>query len=485
MNIERILIMEDDMQLRGFLEAHLKRRSYQVVAVASIGEGRRVIGEGEVDLIISDIRFPDGDGVEFLSTLRRNKNQVLHITMTGYGSIASAVEAMRLGSTDYLVKPFTTEQLDLAIQRLENWKRLINENDYLRREQAEAPVCQEILGQSKAIAQVQSLINRVAPTKASVLIHGESGTGKELVARAIWDASPRRDAAFIKLNCAAVPENLLESELFGHEKGSFTGAVARRDGRFQMADGGTLLLDEVSEITLALQAKLLRVLQESEFERVGGNRTVKVDVRIIATTNRNLPEMIKKGEFREDLYYRLNVFPISVPPLRERQGDVELLLKYYLQYFAEQYGKAVPDLDPVALCQLKAAPWRGNVRELQNAAARAVILAEPDRKLQAEDFALTLTHAPRVEGVAANQAGDGSVKARYGLEGLITFQEMERRMIEETLAQTKHNRTHAAQILGISVRTLRNKLQEYKLADLGGAEEKEDAAMESKVSAGA
>lgn len=475
MNIQRILVIEDDLSVYQFIESHLKRRGFSVTGAHCISDARGSIAQDSFDLIISDIRFPDGDGIELLKSLRQERNSVSHITMTGYGSISSAVEAIRQGSFDYLVKPFTLDQLDVAIERLESWKQITNENDYLRSERAEQQSSQLLLGNCDVTMNLKAMIDRVAGTKATVLIQGESGTGKELVARAIWQASPRKSAPFIKLNCAAVPENLLESELFGHEKGAFTGAVVRRDGRFQMASGGTLLLDEISEIPLALQAKLLRVLQESEFERVGSNKTVKVDVRILATTNRDLKKSIEKGEFREDLYYRLNVFPIFVPPLRERRDDIEIILNHYLEYYAGQYGKAVPVIEPELLQQIKGGMWKGNIRELQNAIARAVILNEPGRKMIPEDFGIlgqpsgSTPVAIKSVSAPASTAAATTTSAPVQDDGLapnvLRLDLVEKSMIEKALVQTKGNKTHAAKLLGISVRTLRNKLHEYRMSN--------------------
>lgn len=465
MHIQRILIAEDDPLLSRFIENHLKRRGHSVTSAACIADARAALTQGSFDLIISDIRFPDGDGVEFLRSLRKENNTVLHITMTGYGSISSAVESMRLGSSDYLIKPFTTEQLDVAIERMESWKKLSNENDYLRNEEENHKGPQHLLGNSEGMKKVRALIERVAPTNATVMIQGESGTGKELVARALWMSSPRKEASFIKFNCAAVPEALMESELFGHEKGAFTGAIGRRDGRFQTADGGTLLLDEVSEIPVGLQAKLLRVLQESEFERVGSNKTVRVDVRIIATSNRNLKQSVDKGEFREDLYYRLNVFPLLIPALRERREDIPLLLEHYLQFFANQHGKPVPQMDPECLKLLQNSPWKGNIRELQNCAARAVILSEPNVNLQPEDFGIVATGNSPVEVLPVGAASIGKAPSDgKSPSGVLPLEQMEKQMIELALTQTNGNKTHAARVLGISVRTLRNKLNEYRLA---------------------
>jgi DNA-binding NtrC family response regulator len=468
-NIQRILVIEDDALLSRFIETHLKRKGHLVTCAECIADAKSALNQNAFDLIISDIRFPDGDGIEFLRNLRKDNHSVLHITMTGYGSVNSAVEAMRLGSSDYLVKPFTGEQLDVSIERLESWKRLANENDYLRQEENNQKGPQHLLGDSEGMKKLKALIDRVATTKATVLIQGESGTGKELIARAVWMASPRKSGPFIKLNCAAVPEHLMESELFGHEKGAFTGAINRRDGRFQMADMGTLLLDEISEIPLALQAKLLRVLQESEFERVGSNKTLKVDVRILATTNRDLKAAVEKGEFREDLFYRLKVFPLHVPPLRERREDIEVLVNHYLQFYATQYGKPTPTVDPNTMLALKQAPWKGNVRELQNAVAHAVILSETDYQLGPEDFGvLTSTveiSAPVAAATAAATPAD-SKKAATSEEPVIPIERMEKQMIEKALVQTNGNKTHAARLLGISVRTLRNKLHEYRLNSL-------------------
>ncbi len=458
MNIQRILVVEDDQLLSRFISTHLKKRGHVVSTASCLSEAREALSENGFDLVISDVRFPDGDGIEFLKSLRKDKNAVLHITMTGYGSVSSAVEAMKQGSSDYLVKPFTTEQLDVAIDRLDAWKRMSTENEYLRREEETQKGPQHLLGNSEGIQKVKALIDRVASTNATVLIQGESGTGKELIARAIWMASPRKDGPFIKLNCAAVPENLIESELFGHEKGAFTGAVTQRDGRFQMADNGTLLLDEISEIPVSLQAKLLRVLQESEFERVGSNKTIKVDVRILATTNRDLKKSAEKGEFREDLYYRLSVFPLHVPPLRERRDDIPMLVDHYVKFYAGLYGKEAPVIDEACMAQLKNAPWKGNIRELQNAAAHAVILSEPSHRLSPQDFGIRDTSG----------AGPATTPAPAVPVSVIPIDEMEKQMIEKALEQTQGNKTHAAKLLGISVRTLRNKLHEYKL---GSAED--------------
>ncbi|MBI4025840.1 MAG: sigma-54-dependent Fis family transcriptional regulator, partial [Verrucomicrobia bacterium] len=291
---------------------------------------------------------------------------------------------------------------------------------------------------------------------------------------AVWNASPRKNAPFIKFNCAAVPENLMESELFGHERGAFTGAHARRDGRFQLADGGTLLLDEISEIPIGLQAKLLRVLQESEFERVGSNKTIKVDVRILATTNRNLKISVEKGEFREDLYYRLNVFPIHIPPLRERRDDVELLLRHYMQVFAVAYGKEAPPLDADCLARLKVASWKGNIRELQNATARAVILWEPGRALKLDDFAVVHPASTADGHASAETAPQPAIGEGTAASNVARLEDMEKHAIEKALVQTSGNKTHAARLLGISVRTLRNKLREYRMATAAEASDAEN-----------
>ncbi|MDD2707710.1 MAG: sigma-54 dependent transcriptional regulator [Verrucomicrobiae bacterium] len=448
MHIERVLIVEDNEEAAGFAGDVLRDLGCKTETVQTLKKAREMLVAGQYDLVLLDVRLPDGDGIELLREFGGGGVTATFMVTSGDAAVEVAVNAMRLGAVDYLIKPFTPDQLEIAVKRADSWDRLREENAYLRGDAEDAP---EMIGASPAMQQVRHLIRQVCSTQATVLIYGESGTGKELVAKAIQAASPRRQQPYIRLNCAAIPANLMESELFGHEKGAFTGAVCKRHGRFEMADGGTLLLDEISEIPLALQAKLLRVLQEREFERVGGSHTVKVDVRVLATTNRQLKEAVNQGTFREDLFYRLNVVPIHVPPLRERSGDIDLLVDFFLRLFAARHGKPVPALAKETRVSLQNALWPGNVRELQNSVERAVILAAPGRELTAGDFGLTDQSA---------QAKPAGVDAGEDL----SLDQMEKVFIEKALKRTGGNVTQAARLLGISVRALHYKLAQARQA---------------------
>ena len=318
MSIEKVIVLEDDAIVRANLENFLRRQKLDVASAPTLAAARDFLGKDNFDLIFMDMRLPDGESIELLKELQTRPQRPLAVVMTGFGSVESAVDCMKNGCFDYLIKPFSTEQIAVTLRKAQEFTQLLKVNHFLSQESDDDE--RELIGRSQPMENLRQLIRKVARTQATVLIHGESGTGKELVARALYKESPRAEAAFIKVNCAAVPENLIESEFFGHEKGAFTGAMNKREGRFELAHGGTILLDEISEISPTLQAKLLRVLQEREFERVGGNRTIKVDVRVIATTNRDLQQSVEKKEFRQDLYFRLNVVPVHVPALRERRG---------------------------------------------------------------------------------------------------------------------------------------------------------------------
>jgi DNA-binding NtrC family response regulator len=374
---------------------------------------------------------------------------------------------MRNGAFDYMLKPFSNDQLEVTLRKAEEFSQLLKVNRYLSRAE-EDESGYELLGQSKAMQDLRQLIRKVAPTQATVLITGESGTGKELVARALYRQSQRANAAFIKLNCAAIPENLIESEFFGHEKGAFTGAVAKREGRFELAHNGTILLDEISEISPQIQAKLLRVLQERELERVGGNRTIKVDVRVIATTNRHLEDSVERKEFRQDLFFRLNVVPIPVPPLRERMEDVPHLAQQFMQRFARKHGVRVRGISENCSAVLASHYWPGNVRELQNVIERAVILCGDGGLIEPEHLgfsprppASVPVTVPVARQAPPLAAVNGAELPEAAEEGFFALAEIEKRHILATLQRTGQNRTHAAKVLGISVRTLRNKLSDY------------------------
>jgi DNA-binding NtrC family response regulator len=463
MSLEKILIVEDEPIVRNLLQSIFARHKYVVACAANLTEAAGFIGREAFDLMFLDLRLPDGDGQKFLEQVMALPERPLVVMVTGYGTIESAVGCMRAGAFDYVLKPFSPSQIEIILRKAQAYRQLVGLNRLLTDDPEDADSV--LVGRSPVMLRLRQLIDRVAPTDATVLITGESGTGKEMIAREFYRRSPRRDQPYIKVNCAAISETLMESEFFGHERGAFTGATERREGRFELANQGTLLLDEVSEIPAGLQAKLLRALQEREFERVGGNRTIKVNVRIIATSNRDLLSYVEKGDFRQDLYYRLNVFPVLVPPLRERTEDILMLAEHFLRRFARKHGVKVTGLSDSARTAIVAYRWPGNVRELQNTIERAVILSETGRPVTAAalglptDLALNAAPPPDepVEGenlpaAAAVTSGNGEV---------IRLDELEKQAIQAALRQTGGNRTQAATALGISIRTLRNKLQEY------------------------
>src|ERR1035438_3287447 len=386
MSIEKIIVLEDDAIVRNNLESFLRRQRFDVASAPTLAAARDYLNRDNFDLIFMDMRLPDGEGIELLKQLQTRPQRPLAVVMTGFGSVESAVECMKNGAFDYLIKPFSTDQIEFGLRDAQEFNQLLKVNTLLSQESDDGE--SELLGRSPAMETLRSLIRKVARTLATVLIQGESGTGKELVARALYRESPRANAPFIKVNCAAVPENLIESEFFGHEKGAFTGAMNKREGRFELAHGGTILLDEISEISPALQAKLLRVLQEREFERVGGSRTIKVDVRVIATTNRNLEESVEKKEFRQDLFFRLNVVPVFVPPLREHREDIALLATEFMRRVSRKHGVHIKGFTDAALHVLNDHSWPGNVRELQNVVERAVIMCGDNGMLEPEHLGL-------------------------------------------------------------------------------------------------
>lgn len=482
MPIEKIIVLEDDQLVRKSLEQQLRNRRYDVAAAGTIAAAQDYLNKDNFDLIFVDVRLPDGDGTEFLRQIQTRPVKPLVIIMTGYGSVESAVSCMRDGAFDYMLKPFSSDQIDFTIKKAEEFTQLLKVNRFLTSEEGDESNY-ELLGRSPAMDQLRQLIRKVARTQATVLIHGESGTGKELIARAIYRESPRANAPFIRVNCAAIPENLIESEFFGHEKGAFTGALNKREGRFELAHGGTILLDEISEISPQVQAKLLRVLQERELERVGGSRTIKVDVRVIATTNRDLEQSVEKKEFRQDLYFRLNVVPMFAPPLRERREDIIFLAEQFMHRFERKHGVKSGGISPACRAALEAHSWPGNVRELQNVIERAVILCADGEQLQPAHLGFTPGSAAPVVSpspatpVPLNSPVPGATPTGSA-EDLVSLGELEKRHILHTLDKCGGNRTHAARKLGISIRTLRNKLNEYGLGSKseGDADEAEDNA---------
>ncbi len=463
MSVEKVILVAREEFLRKQVAQHLRKKRIDVAECGTIQEAHDKLGKGNFDLMLLDETLPDGSGVDFLAEVNLRPDKPMVVMMGAEGSVDTAVQCMRDGAFDYLIKPFSNEQVQIILHKTEQFAQVINVNQFLTQQDAEDAEG-EILGQAAATEQMRKLIRRVAQTNATVLIQGESGTGKELVARAMHRNSARKDGPFIKLNCAALPENLVESELFGHEKGSFTGATNKREGRFELAHGGTIFLDEISELSLPLQSKLLRVLQEREFERVGGNRTIQVDVRVVAATNRHLEQSVEKKEFRQDLYFRLNVVPIHVPSLKEREGDVELLAEAFAQRYIRKHGMPVKGLTPEAMTALKAHDWPGNIRELQNVLERAVILCGEDGYIHPEQLGLT-TPPQAGEGEAPTEAGTSAPPAVS--TGTTTLAELEKQHILATLEQCDGNRTQTAKVLNINIRTLRNKLNEYKETPVG------------------
>ncbi len=454
-----ILGVDDEPGVRSLLRKSVERLGHEFIEAPHAAAAMHLLAHRQVDLVVSDFRMPGIDGIELLQMARAEGMTVPFIMLTGHASIEHAVAAIRAGAIDYLAKPFRSQQVELAITAGLDVSRLRRENAELRTEVSALRTRRALLGDSPAMRQVLATASTAAPTRATILLTGPSGTGKEVIARAIHDWSDRRDRPFVQLNCAAIPEGLVESALFGHEKGAFTGAIKRVAGAFERANGGTLLLDEVTEMRIDLQAKLLRVLQEQEFERVGGSEPIAVDVRVIATSNRDPHEAIAAGQFRQDLYYRLAVIPLTLPPLRQRCEDIPALALHFAQRAAEQAGRPVPTLTPEAVAWLTAQDWPGNVRELQHAVERAIILA-PTTTIHPSAFAQTASAAttePRPSQAVAPGTSpvDGSTDLRLSSLSLRAAEDV---LIAAALRQTGGNRTKAAALLGISVRALRYKL---------------------------
>ncbi len=447
-----ICVIDDQAMMRDSLTAALTAQDHKVYAFESASEALTMIKQQPFDVVLTDLRMPGLDGVALLRELRRLGLDVPVILMTAHASVETAVEAMKLGAFDYVQKPFNAQEIEILIERALRERTLLRDNEILRRTVEDLSRHRELIGQSPAMRPVLEKVQRVAQSSATVLITGESGTGKELIARAIHAASARAEQPLLCVNCAALSPTLLESELFGHEKGAFTGADRMRKGRFELADGGTLLLDEVSEIAPALQAKLLRVLQEHEFERVGSSVTRRVDVRVIATTNRDLREWAAKARFREDLYYRLSVLPIEVPPLRDRREDIPLLLEYFIGRITAREGRARPKLTPEALKLLQEYSWPGNVRELENLCERVCVL-EAGREVGPDTLAPLLAGPLKVASAPVTSVvyRDGSI-----------LDDAERDLILRTLERFGGHREKTARALGIGLRTLGLKLKRWR-----------------------
>ncbi len=445
----KILIVDDDAAHRRMLNAVLSDEGYRTTQAPDGQAAVAAVESNFYDLILMDLRMPRMDGLQAQQRIREISPGIPVIMMTAYASVGTAVGALKAGAADYLTKPVDIEELKILIAKVLHHKHLEQENAYLRERLGDRFHFSEIIGRSRAMVSMFETLALVAPSEATVLINGESGTGKELVANAIHQNSLHRDRAFIKLNCAALPETLLESELFGHEKGAFTGAVARKQGRFLAADQGSLFLDEIGEMSPATQAKILRVLQEREFQPVGGDRTIKTDVRIIAATNQDLQAAMAEGRFREDLYYRLNVVQVTVPALRDRREDIPLLADHFLKLYTKKNHRLIKGFAPRALDLLMRYDWPGNVRELENVIERAVILTRGD----------TIAAAELPTPLQSHLRDDD--RSALAVPEPATLRDAEKQMILKTLERTGGNRTHAARELGISRRTLQLKLKEY------------------------
>lgn len=451
--METILVIEDKESMTKMLRDALEAEGYNVISAQDGLQGINQIKGNRIDLILTDLKLPGKDGIDILKAAKEENQLMPVIVMTAYGSVETAVTAMKEGAFDFITKPFDIDHLLMLIKRALETQRVLTENILLKEEFASKLGLPRIIGKSGKITEVAQLVQRVAPTKTTVLLLGESGTGKELFARGIHNLSPRRNYPFVPINCAAIPKELLESELFGHEKGSFTGADAKKFGKFELADGGTIFLDEVGDMDFILQSKLLRAIEESEIERVGGVKTIKVDVRIIAASNKDLEKAVEDKSFREDLYYRLNVFPIKIPPLKERKEDIPLLVEYFINKYCLELKTNQKDISKDALNILMNYHWKGNVRELENTIERAIILCDGDI-ITPEHIGLTQRSAADSTGKLLSEGSLEDVAKR-------ALKIAETQRIVEALRKTRGNKSKAAEILRVSYKTLLTKIKEY------------------------
>src|ERR1051326_2617086 len=450
---KRILVVENEDKLRRVIELQLASAGFDVDKAATAEDGLKIVDRA--DLVLTDLKLPNMDGLQLLALIRRQNSQVPVIVMTAFGSIETAVESMKAGATDFLLKPFSLDHLMQVVHKALEMRALRDENRKLKEELGRRYEFDNIIGRSEPMQEIFAAIERVAPTRATVLLAGESGVGKDLIARAIHFHSPRRDRPFVKINCTALPENLMESELFGYEKGAFTGANTTKPGKFEQADTGTVFLDEIGDVPGSIQVKLLRVLQEREFERLGSNQTRHIDVRVIAATNQDLRAALEQGTFREDLYYRLNVVPINIIPLRERMPDIPFLAEHFLGKYAEEAGNRITGITPAAMSKLASYHWPGNVRELENVIERSVVMCTGDR-LDAAD--IKLDNAPRPRGAG----GD------FSLPPGMTLDQYEQELIREALKRADGNKSQAARALGLTRNALRYRLTQMGLEPEGG-----------------
>lgn len=450
MAIEKVLVIDDEPIIRKSFEELLRGKRYGVTAVATLNSAEKLLKRDTFDLIFLDVRLPDGDGTELLEQIARQPAHPLTIMMSGFGTVETAVSCMRNGAFDYLIKPFSLSQIEVLVKKAEHYQQVLQLNAHLT---AQISATDDLLGSSPALEALRVLLRKIAATDATVLVQGEPGAGQELVAHEIYRASARASAPYLTVDCARFAPTLIESKLFGHEPGAFPGAFERREGLLELADGGTLLLEEVGLLPMHLQTKLLRVLVDRELERMGGTKTLKVNVRILATTGRDLPAFVAAGKFHEDLYYRLNVVPLAVPPLRERPADITPLATHFLRHLARQHGLITPGFDSAAMGLLESYVWPGNVRELRHTIARAVLHTPAGNSVSARSLGLAPESLDPTTGPIASESESP----------LLSLPALEKAHILHTLRHTGNNRTKAAALLKISIRTLRNKLHEYRL----------------------
>lgn len=446
-----ILLVDDDVGHRTMLKANLSAAGYTIVEAEDGDQVLPILEDSRIDFILLDLKMKRMDGLETLRVIKKAGFYLPIVVLTAFSSVDSAVRAMKEGAFDYITKPVDIEELKILLKRALDFDELQKENQLLKKRLHENFQFGNIIGQSKPMKELFETLALVAPSDANVLIHGESGTGKELVANVLHENSPRKKEPFITVNCAALNENLLESELFGHEKGAFTGAISQRKGRFEQAHRGTLFLDEIGDMGISTQAKILRVLQEGTFERVGGDKTIKVDVRLITASHKDLAKLVDEGSFRQDLFYRLNVVPVTLPPLRERKEDLPALAEHFLKKFAQKNRKGIQGFHPSAIAGLMRYDWPGNIRELQNAVERAVILCLGEQ-IMPHDLPSDISDLLKESEMAPTEIKTGT-----------SLRDMERELIRSTLNQTEGNKTKTANILGVARQTLLNKMKEYDL----------------------
>jgi len=458
--MEKILIIDDEKSILDLLSVVFEKEGYHVETSLAATRAVDLMGHKDFDLIISDIKMPKMNGMELLKYVRENRPDIPVVMITAYGTIKQAVEALKAGAMDYVVKPFDVEELKIIVAQGLEKKRLKEENIFLKKELKKKYDFENMVGKSKTMKEIYSLIEKVALTDSTVLISGESGTGKEMAARAVHFLSPRRERAFVSLNCGALPENLLESELFGHVKGSFTGAVATKKGMFEIAEKGTLFLDEVSEMSPWTQVKLLRSLQDKKIRRVGGTEEIPVDVRIIAATNQNLQQRMDDGRFREDLFYRLNVISFEMPPLRKRREDISLLVTHFLEKYCKGMGRPVKRIAPEVFSVFESYPWPGNVRELENTIERVVAIEERET--------ITRESLPK-EMLMPNKRQDVSLSLQPGFDLNAKMDEISNHYVQQALVESKGNLKEAASLLGINYRSLRYLIDKHGLKDANRA----------------